>query len=80
MAFEPITPCGGTMPSFDNPRSAPDAKRTRVERPAARAKAQPLVDRIEVSTTARKLANAVTDPQPQLQLSQQQLNKMSTGR
>ena len=87
MATEPITPSGGTMPSFDRERSAAQAKRTQadpkdraVEQPVARAEIEPPVDRVEVSTAARELAKVVTDPQPHLQLSQQQLKRMSTGR
>ncbi len=76
------------MPSFDTQRSAADAKRTRadpkkgraVERPVVRSEAEPPIDRVEVSTAARELAKVVTDTQPRLQLSQQQLKKMSTGR
>jgi hypothetical protein len=75
------------MPSFDTQRSAADGKRIKVDpegratgQPVARAEAKPPIDRIEVSTAARELAKVVTDPQPHLQLSQQQLKKMSTGR
>ncbi len=87
MATEPISPSGGTMPSFDRQRPAADAKRTQADpadraivQPVAREKAEPPVDRVEVSTAARALANVITDPQPHLQLSQQRLKKMSTGR
>lgn len=87
MATELITPSGDAMPSFDKQGSAAEPKRTQadpqgwtIEKPVARAKAEPPVDRVEVSTAARALASVITDPQPHLQLSQQQLKKMSTGR
>lgn len=87
MATQPVTTSGGTMPSFDTQRAPADAKLTRVERvgrameqPVARSEAEPPIDRVEVSTAARELARVITDPQPRLQLSQQQLKRMSTGR
>lgn len=87
MATEPINTSGGTMPSFDTQRSAADAKHTQegpqsqaIERPVARAKSKPPIDRVEVSTVARTLIKVVTDPQLRLQLSPRQLKEMSTGR
>lgn len=89
MATEPISPSGSgsARASFDTQKSAGAEKRTKVDpkgrvigRPVAQAKTEPPIDRVEVSTAARALAKVVTDPQPHLQLSQQQLKTMSTGR
>ena len=86
MATEIITSSGGPAPSSDATEPTAQTRTAQVDRqgrasqrPQARQEAEP-VDRIEVSTAARELAKVVTDQEPRLRLSPQQLRKIATGR
>ena len=86
MATEPITASGGVSPSHDRRGSTVQKKQAGREPAGAavggailQSQSDPPVDRIEVSNAARELARAVTDRQPSLQLSPQQLRTIATG-